>query len=500
MSVDAVVVGAGPNGLTAAITLARAGLEVDVFEARDTVGGGARTAELTLPGFRHDPCSAVHPLGIGSPVFNSLPLAAHGLRWIQPGEPLAQTLADGPAALLRRDLAATAEGFGTAGSGAAGSGADGDRYRRLLEPFAGHWDALAADVLRPPLAGPPRHPLLLARLGVPGMLPASALLRRFTGAGPRAIVAGLAAHGLAPLGSPLTGGTALLFLLSAHAGGWPVARGGSQAISDALAGTLADLGGRIHLSHTVVSIDELPPARAYLFDVSPRALAAIAGSRLSSRWVRRMRAVRYGPGVFKVDYALDGPVPWADERSRTAGTVHVGGSAAEIGESLRAANSGRAPDAPFLITSQPTLFDPSRAPAGKHVFWAYGHVPHGWTGDALPAIERQIERFAPGFRDLVAARHVTSPAESEAMNPNHVGGNITVGRSDGLRGLVRPVMAPRVPYASSNRSIYLCSSATTPGPGVHGMCGYHAARAALARVWRLDAPSLAPLSASSTAG
>lgn len=479
MNVDAVVVGAGPNGLTAAITLARAGLDVELFEARSTVGGGARTAELTLPGFRHDPCSAVHPLGIGSPVFEDLPLREHGLQWIHPDLPVAQTLHHGSAAVLDRDMLDTAEGFGD----------DAARYRRLMQPFIGHWKDIAADVLRPPLVGPPRAPLQLARFGVAAVMPAALLLRRFSSEGPRALLAGLAAHGLARLSSPLTGGTAMLFALAAHEVGWPVPRGGSQAISDALAGTFHAMGGRIHLDSQITSIDELPEARAYLFDVSPRALADIAGSRLSPHWARRMRHVRYGPAVVKVDYALDGPVPWRNDMCRQAGTVHVSGSATEIAASLHAANSGHAPAAPFLITSQPSVFDPTRAPIGKHVFWAYGHVPHGWTGDALPAIEDQLERFAPGFRDRVLARHVITPVESEAMNPNHVGGNITVGSTDGLRGIIRPVMAPRVPYAVGNRSIYLCSSATTPGPGVHGMCGYHAARAALARIWHINAPA-----------
>jgi phytoene dehydrogenase-like protein len=480
VSPDAVVIGAGPNGLTAAITLVRAGLDVEVFEARPTIGGGASTRELTLPGFRHDPCSAVHPLGIGSPVFRSLPLTEHGLRWVQPELPLVQTLAGDRAATLYRDLAATAAGFG----------ADARTYGRLLEPFAGRWSELAADVLRPPAAGLPRHPLLLARFGARAVRPASSLMYRFSGEGPRAVIAGLAAHGLAPLNSPLTGGIAMMFAAAGHEVGWPVAQGGSQAISDALGAVFQSLGGRIHLSHPITSIDELPAARAYLFDVSPRALAAIAGSRLSDRWVRRMRAVSYGPAVFKIDYALDGPVPWTNSSARRAGTVHVGATAEEIGRSLHAANHGRAPEVPFLITSQPTVFDPSRAPAGQHVFWVYGHVPNGWPGNALPAIERQLERFAPGFCDRVLARHVTAPAHSEAMNPNYVGGNIAVGRSNGLHGFLRPFLPARVPYASGNRSIYLCSAATTPGPGVHGMCGYHAARAALARVWHIRAPRL----------
>lgn len=479
MAVDAIVVGAGPNGLTAAITLARAGLAVRVYEAMDTPGGGARTRELTLPGFRHDPCAAVHPLGIGSPAFRAMPLERHGLRWVQPGIPLAHPRPDGSAAVLARDLAETAASFGRAGPG----------YRRLMAPFIGQWDRLAADVLRPPAAGLPRAPWLLARFGLPAALPASLLSRLLRDDSARALMAGLAAHVLAPLGSPMTGGVALLFALAAHEVGWPAPEGGSQALSDALVSYLRALGGEIETGHRVESIGELPPARAYLFDVSPRDLARIAGDRLPRRRRRALERVRYGPGIFKVDYALAGPVPWLAEECRRAGTVHVGASAAEIGASLRSANTGAAPERPFLITAQPTLSDPSRAPDGKHVFWAYAHVPNGWRGDMVAAIEAQLERFAPGFRDLVLARHTRSPAELESYNPNNAGGNITVGRCDGLHGLLRPAVLAADPYATGDPSIYLCSSATTPGPGVHGMCGHHAARTALRRAFGVRRPA-----------
>lgn len=473
MTYDAVITGAGPNGLTAAIVLARAGLSVLVREAGPAPGGGVRSAELTLPGFRHDPCSAVHPLAAGSPVFRSMPLDQHGLTWVRPGIPLAQTLADGTAAVISHDLAETASGLGR----------DSGRYRRLVAPFVGQWDRLAADVLRPQTAGPPRNALLMARFGARAASPASLLVRCFRDQAARTLLAGLAAHVLAPLGSPLTSGTAMMFALAAHEVSWPFPRGGAQALADALAGYLTELGGVIEFNQPVRSMAELPAARAYLFDVAPDALARIAGSHLPRRWLRRLDRYRYGPGAFKVDYALDGPVPWLARECRSAGTVHVAGGVTEIGRSLQAANHGRVPDPPFLITSQPTVFDTTRAPTGKHVFWVYAHVPNGWHGDMVPAIERQLERFAPGFTDRVLARHVAAPAQIEAHNPNNVGGNILVGRCDGLHGVLRPALFSRVPYATANPLIFLCSSATPPGPGVHGMCGYHAARAVLRRVF-----------------
>ena len=473
--VDAIVVGAGPNGLTAAVILARAGLSVRVYEAAATVGGGARTAELTLPGFRHDPCSAVHPLGAGSPVLSRLGLERFGLSWVHPELPLAHPFPDGSAAVLGRSVAETARSLGD----------DAGAYRRLLGPFLGRWDDLAADVLRPPLADWPRRPLLYGRFGLVAGLPAAVLARLFAGHRARGLIAGLAGHVTAPLTSPLTGGIALMFALAAHDVGWPFPRGGTQALSDALAALLASLGGKIETGRRVRALGELPSARAYLFDTDPAEAAVIAGSRLPS-WYSGLflRRYRHGPAVFKVDYALSGPVPWTAPAARRAGTVHLGPTLEEIGAALRSARQGTAPRPPFLITAQPSLFDDSRAPAGSHVFWVYAQVPNGWRGDLGPAIEQQVERFAPGFRDLVLARAVTTPADLEAGNPNNVGGDIAGGRCDGLRLLLRPVPVP-VPYATPNPSIYLCSSATPPGPGVHGMCGYHAARAALRRVFRI---------------
>ncbi|MEW2555106.1 phytoene desaturase family protein [Streptomyces zhihengii] len=461
---DAVVVGAGPNGLTAAAELARRGFSVAVFEALDTVGGGARTEELTLPGFRHDPCSAVHPLGIGSPAFGRMPLERHGLTWLHPELPLAHPFPDGTAAVLSRSVAETALSLGASDAGA---------YRRLLAPYLGRWDTIAADFLRTPWDGLPRDPLRFARFGLDAIRPASWLARRFEGDKGRALLAGLAAHAIAPTSGIATGGIALMFALAAHEVGWPVPRGGSQAISDALASYLRELGGTIHTGTEVKRLDELPPARAYVFDTSPTALARIAG--LGNAYWR----YRYGAAAFKIDYALSGPVPWTSSRARAAGTVHIGPTAGEIDAALRAAAEGREPSVPFLITAQPSIVDPGRAPEGKHVLWAYGHVPAGWEGDATEVVERQIERFAPGFRDLVLARAVAGPPQLAARNANYVAGDIACGAFAGLQTVIRPRLA-RVPYATSHPAVFICSSATPPGPGVHGMSGHHAAKA----VWR----------------
>lgn len=461
---DAVVVGAGPNGLTAAVELARRGFRVELFEARETVGGGARTEELTLPGFHHDPCSAVHPLGIGSPAFRAMPLSRYGLTWLHPPLPMAQPFDDGTAAVLSRSVGETAASLGTRDAGV---------YRRLVEPYTGRWDTLAADFLRVPWDGLPRDPVRYLRFGPTALLPASWLSRCFRDQPARALLAGLSAHAIAPSSALATGGIGLIFALAAHAVGWPLPRGGSQAISDALAAFLRDLGGTVHTGVEVKRLDELPPARAYVFDTSPTALARIAGLG------RAYRNFRYGQSVFKIDYALDGPVPWTAEAPRRAGTVHVGESLGEIDDALRRAVHGRAPVRPFLITAQPTLVDPGRAPEGKHVFWAYGHVPRGWDGDATDVIERQLERYAPGFRDRVLARAVAGPAELAQRNANYVGGDIACGAFAGLQTVLRPKLA-RVPYATARPAVYLCSSATPPGPGVHGMSGHHAARA----VWR----------------
>ncbi|MEU1371878.1 NAD(P)/FAD-dependent oxidoreductase [Streptomyces sp. NPDC005803] len=461
---DAVVVGAGPNGLTAAAELARRGFAVEVFEAREAVGGGARTEELTLPGFRHDPCSAVHPLGIGSPAFRAMPLARHGLEWLQPRLALAHPFPDGSAAVLATSVGETAMALGPQDAGA---------YRRLLAPYLGHWDALAQDFLRTPWDGLPRDPYRWARFGLDAIQPAALLSRRFRGEKARGLLAGLAAHAIAPTSGLATGGIALLFALAAHENGWPVPRGGSQGVSDALASYLREQGGVIRTGTEVKRLDELPPARAYVFDTSPTALARIAG--LGNAY----RGYRYGASTFKIDYALSAPVPWAAEEARRAGTVHIGPTAGEIDTALRAAVTGRDPSVPFLITAQPSLVDPSRAPEGKHVFWVYGHVPAGWQGDATDVIERQLERFAPGFRDVVLARAVSGPPQLAARNANYVDGDIACGAFSGLQTVIRPRLA-RVPYATAHPAVYICSSATPPGPGVHGMSGHHAAKA----VWR----------------
>jgi phytoene dehydrogenase-like protein len=466
---DAVIVGAGPNGLTAAIALARAGLSVQLYEAADTIGGGARTAELTLPGFRHDICSAAHPFGVGSPAFRAMPLADHGLEWLHADLPMAHPFDDGTAAVLARSVGATAAALGPHDAGI---------YRRLMAPYSGRWDTLAADFLRPQWLGLPRDPVRFARFGLTGLPPVALLARRFRGPKARGLLAGLAAHAIAPLRGPLTGATAMMFAVAAHEVGWPLARGGSQAISDALASYLRELGGDIRTGVTVRKLDELPPARAYVFDTSPHALARIAGLGPDA-----FRHYRYGPSVFKIDYALDGPVPWTAPEARRAGTVHIGPSYGEIGDALDRAVRGAPPRTPFLITTQPTVVDPGRAPAGKHVFWAYGHVPNGWTGDATDQIERQIERFAPGFRDLVLARAVRGPAELAAHNANYVGGDTAIGAYAGVQSVIRPHLR-WVPYTTSRPDVFLCSSATPPGPGVHGMSGHGAARAVLRRLRR----------------
>ncbi|MGW8377001.1 NAD(P)/FAD-dependent oxidoreductase [Streptomyces sp. ODS28] len=465
---DAVVVGAGPNGLTAAVELARRGLSVELFEAREGIGGGARTEELTLPGFRHDPCSAVHPTGVGSPAFRAMPLERYGLEWLHPELPMAQPFDDGTATVLAHSVGETAMSFGARDAGV---------YRRLVAPFLGHWDTLAADFmgLGSVFNGRlPKGPVRLARFGLLALQPIEWISRRFHGERAKALLAGLAGHVIAPLSTPTVTGPALCFALAAHEYGWPVPRGGSQSISDALAAYLRELGGTIHTGVEVKRLDELPPARAYVFDTSPTALARIAG--LGGAY----DGYHYGPSVFKVDYALDGPVPWVSEEARRAGTVHVGESAREIDAAMRAAAYGRGPaERPFLITSQPSLVDPSRAPEGKHVLWAYGHVPNGWEGDATELVERQIERYAPGFRDLVLARATAGPPQLAAHNANYVGGDIGCGSVQRLQLVLRPQLR-RVPYETAHPAVFLCSSATPPGPGVHGMPGHHAARA----VWR----------------
>ncbi|MFN2608810.1 MAG: phytoene desaturase family protein [Acidimicrobiales bacterium] len=469
---DAVVVGSGPNGLSAAIGLARAGLSVVVLEAEDSIGGGTRSAELTLPGFLHDVCSAVHPLGVASPFFAGLPLGDFGLAWTHPEVALAHPLDGGRAAVLHRSLDATVRALGPAG--------DGRAWQRLLGPLVGNWDATCRTLLGPILRLPP-HPVVLARFGVRAAWPASTLARRlFTGDEARALFGGIAAHSILDLRLPLTSSFGLALGTAAHAVGWPVARGGSQRIADALMGYLRSLGGEIVTGHRVVSAADLPPHRGVLFDLSPRQVVDILGHRLAPRHRWRLARFRPGPGSFKVDYALAGPVPWTAEACRRAGTVHLGGTIEEVVAAEAEVARGRHPARPFVLCAQPTIFDPSRAPAGRQTLWAYCHVPRGSTVDMTAAIEAQIERFAPGFRDLVLARHTRGPAGLERHNANLVGGDIAGGSSGGLQLVARPVVAAdpwRLPV--SGPPAWLCSASTPPGAGVHGMCGWWAAESAL---------------------
>ena len=467
-TLDAVIVGAGPNGLAAAVTLAAAGKSVHLVEAASTIGGGARTAELTLPGFHHDICSAIHPLAAGSPFLSSLPLAEHGLQWIYPDVALAHPLSDGRAGVVWGDLERTALGMGI----------DAAAWRQHIGSLANRWDVLAPMLLAP-LMRVPRHPLALARFGLPALAPAGVLERRwFETDEARALFAGCAAHAFLPLGKPLTASFGLVLLASAHAVGWPIAAGGSQSIVDALAAYLQSLDGTIETGHRVRSLDDLPAARVVMLDVAPRELAMIADGRLASREQRRLRRFRHGPAAFKIDYALAGPVPWLNESVCRAGTVHVVGNAAEAATAEREVAAGRIPERPFVLVAQQSLFDHTRAPAGKHTLWAYCHVPNGSDVDMTAAIERQIERFAPGFGDLVLARHIAGPAWFEEHNPNYVGGDIAGGWNGGLHAVARPSLTLR-PYSTSDPAVWLCSASTPPGAGVHGMCGFHAANAVL---------------------
>jgi phytoene dehydrogenase-like protein len=462
------VVGSGPNGLAAAVTLARAGRSVLVLEARETIGGGTRTAELTLPGFRHDVCAAIHPLVAASPFFRELPLAEHGLELVQPPVPLAHLLDGGSAVLLHRSVEETAAGLGR----------DADAYRRLIGPLVDAWPAVEREILGP-LLHVPRRPLALARFALPSLLPAAALGRfGFRDEPARALLAGFAAHAIMPLERPLTAGFALVPMALAHRVGWPLARGGSQAIADALASYLRTLGGEIETGREVGTLDELPRTRSVFCDVTPRQLLGIAGRRLPARYRRALERFRYGPGVFKLDYALDGAVGWRDPRCAETATLHLGGSLESIAASERAPWQGRAPGRPFVIVAQQSAFDGTRAPGGKHTLWAYCHVPQESTEDVSERVEAELERHAPGFRELVLARSVRTTADLERGNPNLVGGDIAGGAHLVRQLVARPALR-RHEWATPLRGLYLCSSSTPPGAGVHGMCGHLAAQTAL---------------------
>ena len=465
---DAVVVGSGPNGLVAAATLADAGLRVLVLEAADTFGGGARSAALTLPGFVHDTCSTVWALGLVSRAMRELPLEDHGVEWVHPDLPLANPLDGGRAALLHRSVDETA----------AGLGADGPAYRRLMAPLVASGFELS-DSLLSPFDLPPRHPLVLARYALPGLRSGRGLARsRFDTEEARALLCGLAAHSILSLRAPITAGYGLMLGVAAHLVGYPFARGGSQQVTDALLSIIRSRGGEVQAGTRVGSLDEVPASRAVLLDVAARDAAAIGGDRFPARYRRALTRFRYGAGVHKVDWALDGPVPWADPEVARAGTVHVGGGAEETVAAEGEVAAGRHPERPWVLLCQASAFDPTRAPEGHHSLWAYCHVPNGSTVDMTGRIEAQVERFAPGFRDRILARHAMGPAEVEARNPNFVGGDINAGAAD-LRQFVRRPTLGLDPWRTPAEGVYLCSSSTPPGGGVHGMCGWHAARSAL---------------------
>lgn len=462
---DAVVVGSGPNGLSAAITLARQRKSVVLVEGSDTIGGGARSAELTLSGFIHDVCSAVHPFAASSPFFRTLPLADHGLKWIHPPAPLAHPLDDGTAVIAERSVTATAQNLAE----------DGKPYTELMSPLVRSWGRLESLLLGPAQAL--RHPISMTRFGLHAMRPASRFIRRlFSGPRAQVLFAGMAGHSIVPLERFPSGAFSLLFATTTHAIGWPIPQGGSQVIANALASYLRTLGGEIVAGLFVESVDQLPPARAILFDVTPRQLLKIAGSKLPENFRRDLTEFRYGPGVCKLDWALDAPVPWTAKECSRAATVHIGGSLEEIERSESACWKGEHVENPFVLFAQPTLFDSTRAPAGKHITWGYCHVPNGSSFDMTERIENQIERFAPGFRKLILKRHAIVASDMHHYNPNLIGGDVGGGATTLNQLLFRPTWRL---YRTPLRNIFLCSSSTPPGAGVHGLCGHRAALAAL---------------------
>jgi phytoene dehydrogenase-like protein len=467
---DAVIVGSGPNGLAAAITLGKAGLSTLVVEAQATPGGGSRTQELTLPGFLHDVCSTVHPLGVASPFFRTLDLERHGLTWVFPPSPLAHVLDEQRTVVIERSLLNTAQNLGP----------EGPVYAALLQTFVERYEPLLEMVLAP--LRWPSQPLLLARFGVTALSSLEHLARRFGSEEPRALLAGMGAHAMQPLNSPATASFALILGLTAHAIGWPLARGGSQTITSALIETHRALGGELHLNRHINHYRELPPARAYLFDLTPKQLLHVAGDQLPAAYRAALARFRYGPGVFKMDWALNAPIPWRDPACAKAATVHLSGGLAEVAAAERAVANGRVSPQPFIIVVQPSLFDSSRAPIGRHTAWAYLHVPHASDFDAASLIEQQIERFAPGFRDCILARASKGAAEMERYNENYVGGDINGGAAILTQLFTRPV-ARLDPYSTPVQNFFLCSSSTPPGGGVHGMCGYWAAKSALRKVF-----------------
>ena len=469
---DAVVVGSGPNGLAAAVELARNGCSVAVLEAEDTVGGGTRSAELTLPGFVHDVGSAIHPLGYASPFFATLPLGEHGLEWVHPPAPLAHPFDDGTAAVLERSVEETGETLRP----------DAVAYRRFMEPIARDFDRIVDSLLGPPRL--PRHPFALARFGLRALRSARGLAEDlFEGEKARGLFAGNAAHSFLPMEQAPSAAFGLVLSTVGHAAGWPFPKGGSQKIADALVSYLRSLGGEVYAGVRIRAVEEVPRTRAVFFDVTPRQLLEISGHHFPGRYRRALERYRYGPGVFKVDFALDGPIPWEDEGCGRAGTVHLGDTLDEISAGEAATSRGEHPERPFVLLAQQSLFDETRAPHGKHTVWAYCHVPNGSTVDMTARIEKQIERFAPGFRDRILAKSTMGTADLQRINANHVGGDINGGLQDFRQLFTRPVIR-LTPYSTPARGLYICSSSTPPGGGVHGMCGFFAARAALATTLR----------------
>jgi phytoene dehydrogenase-like protein len=463
---DAIVVGSGPNGLAAAIVLQQAGLSVLILEAKKTIGGGLRTAELTLPGFRHDICSAVHPMAANSPFFRLLPLDKYGFRFIYPGIAAAHPFDDGTAALLKHSLEETSVLLGE----------DKSAYQSLIAPIVSDWPKIEGDVLAP--FHFPEHPFKMAAFGLKALQPATFLVKRFKTEKAKALFAGMAAHSILPLNQLATSAIGLVMLASAHIKGWPIPAGGSQSLANALTAHFLSLGGKIETNFYVKSLEQLPSSRAILFDVSPRQLLAIAGHKFNGHYVRQLSGYKYGMGVFKIDWALDAPVPFTNKECRKAGTLHLGGSYNEMIASEQSAWSGKESEKPFVLMAQQSLFDNTRAPAGKHTAWAYCHVPNGSLKDMTTIIEKQVERFAPGFRDSILARHTYNTARLEEHNPNYIGGEINGGEFNIRQLFTRPALKIS-PYKTPAAGIYICSASTPPGGGVHGMCGYHAAKKVL---------------------
>jgi phytoene dehydrogenase-like protein len=469
---EVLVVGAGPNGLACAATLAARGVGVTVIEAAETIGGGTRTSELTVPGLLHDDCSATHPFAVGSPALTSLELERHGLEWAWPEIDLAHPFDDGSAAVMLRSIEQTVAGLGLAGAA----------WKRLFGPSSEHFDALSEDIMRP-LAHLPRHPLLLSRFGLRALAPVALLARALPTPQARALFGGTAAHSFSPFSRPFSAAAGMALTCACHHGGWPVARGGSQAIADSLAAVVLEHGGRIETGRPVRSLDELPAADAVVLDLAPVAVAEIAGGRLPARVARAYRRYRHGPGAFKVDLAVEGGVPWVDDASSRAGNVHAIGSFEELADSEREVHRGRMPERPFVLVGQQYLADPSRSQGEVHPVWAYAHVPHGYPGDATEPLLDQIERFAPGLRERIVGRHVRSTAEMTAYNANYVGGDILTGANTPWQSVVRPRLAFD-PYATGAAGVFICSAATPPGPGASGMSGYNAAHSVLRQLQR----------------